>query len=659
MATPFDSSKYPTKSKTKRALRHVKSFMDNSREYTRPYFKKFNALWEEYHNRKSLRKSSIGRSNLQLAQAFTIAENLTSQLFGIFTSEAPYVTAQANKAEGVQFESGVQMLFTQQLDKMGFLPKFNDFIKLGSIFGISIAKIPWKYTEEPIFVEDYALDIETGDFELDRFEKVVTTYDGPDFMPILPWDFFPDWTCSNPGDIQSMRGCVHRIWKDLDKIKKDKKRKLPDGTYAGIYSNVDMLERMIENGEDDSEPYGEKTGGMYYDNDYKIREDVLDLPSGIKQRNKVELWEYVGYFDETGKNDYKKYLITIANGQVVLRLERLPYNSQKLPYVAWTPYTIPGEFYGMGDIEPVWSLIQEAKMLRNARLDQAHQATNRMWLIDKQSGLNLQHLYFSPNKILAVDDLESIKPMEVAEPPSSSYNEVAGIDLDIQNVTGMIAPNQMSNNMGRAFTKTATGVSFLNQMANNRLKLKAILLEKQVMSAIGQHLLALNKQFLSEDQWIRLTGRQDNPFVNVPLEAFACDYEFSTPGALERVTMGEEQTMLLQAIAPMVQQLTSVRPYLINHQAFFTYVLEKFRFKNPNMFFNPPEMEQQQSQQAQQAEMQKQMMMTQNAVEAQASAQSRLAKTQGQIDAILQQDKFENEIVKEMTKGVIDGSKSK
>lgn len=639
--------------KYKRALKTVTSFMEDSRRYTDTYFSIFDKLWSEYLISRRNTKSPLQRANLRLPYAFTIVETIVPMLVEAFMSEDSYIGVKSRKPEAVVFEESLADFLTYQLQQADFYQKCTAFFKEFSIFGTAIAKVPWKYDERIVNKKSRQF---TPDFQLkqinEKFRQV--TYDGPAFEPITIWDFFPDPTATNPGDIQSMRGCVHRTWKTLDELKKKKKVKQPDGSYKGIYENLELLEAEIkEKDESRKSNYSDPDT----DSDHSTRDSSLNLKDGVKRIDKICVWEYWGKYDVTGRGDFEEYVIAVANETTVIRCTLNPYNEQFKPFVGAVNYAVPGEFYGIGDIEMVLSLIREATALRNVRLDQANLAVNRMYLVDRAANINVRNLYARPNGLILTNDVNGLKPLDVPEVPGSSYREQAQIDYDIQNTAALASTSNNASNLGKAFGRTATGVSFLQNYTASRISLKVRNLDHMLFRRLGQILLMLDDQFLradglGEDIWLRVTNNPNNPFTILPVDAFAQEYDFYPVGAVDKLNQKERQMNLQQNVVPYLQMIEQARPGMVKLDELTKQYLKEFDFKNPNLLVNTPEVQQQYSaqQQMQQQQQQHQAMMYQ------AQVQSVLKDKDIEKEVLKKDMDHENDMTRMVTEKILDAA---
>jgi len=628
-------------SKQERAKKHVNSFVTRSRKASKSYLDKCKMLWDEYLNCKVARSSPLQRANLRLPYAWTLVESIVPQLGDAFLSEKPYIKIEGRQIEDMQFEEDMSSFFTFQFEKMDFYPSFITFLKNKSIFGTSVAKVPWRFDQKNSHQTIERYNPLNGEYSREKIKVARTVFDGPDFEPISIFDFYPDWAATKPGDIQHQRGVAHRTFKTLADLKKRQKVTLKDGSTKGIYSNLDKVEA------EKSQSAGENS---YHNSAYTASKDGIEALYSAKREGEEEVIEYWGMFDVAGDGVFEEYVITVVNEKTVIRCDPNPFNDEFKPFVAGVAYLVPGEFYGIGDIEQTMAYIKEARALRNARLDQANQAVNRMWIIDRNANINTNNLYSRAGGIVHTNDINGIRPMDAPEVPGSSYNELNQIDFDIQNTAAVINP-QGSNGMGRGFSRTAHGVQFLQSMTQSRLALKARLIDSLVMKNLCRIMMSLNRQFLMDDQWVRVMNDAQNPFKMLPIDAFNGDYDFSAITAVEKLSQQERQMNLTQSVVPYVQAMESARPGHFNLDNLTKDYLKEFNFKNTVKYINPPEVQQQYQQQ----QTQSQMMTADANAQSQARAQAQLKQSTIEADMSLSAQEFEQDLTKEVVKKIVEG----
>jgi hypothetical protein len=281
---------------------------------------------------------------------------------------------------------------------------------------------------------------------------------------------------------------------------------------------------------------------------------------GMKDDGRVELWEYWGLFDPAGDGNFEEYLIVVANGDVVIRIEPNFYDYKFKPFVACPNYLRENEFYGVPELLPVRSLVKEANTLRNARLDNINLSVNPMWIADKAAGINAKALYSRPNGIIWTNDINGIKPLPPQDPSIGSREEMAFIQNDIQNATALVNAAPIASNLGKQFGRSATGVNFIQSFSSSRIGLKARLLADLFYKRLAWIMLMTNRQFMTEEKWVRVSDpNAANPFVSLPPDAFFRNFDFTVQTSLE--TGGPEgQFQKMQTVSQVVQAIEGSQP---------------------------------------------------------------------------------------------------
>jgi hypothetical protein len=627
----------------RRALKKVTKFMSASRDFRRRYEERAMKYLGEYLNSRSVKSNPLQRANLKLPYAFNIIESFTPQIVETFLKEKPYISAVGRGPEDVETADRISSYFSYQLDQMKFLREFIGFVKNCFIYGTAVAKTPWRHEEGEV-IQRYQDRDAMGLPVWKKKEVLEVKFDGPAFDNIDFLDFYPDPTANKPGDIQSMRACCHRVYRYLEDLEAMKKK----GDY-GLYENLDKLKQGMDNngydawGNMNSAP----TDQTWADTQ---RSYLLHQDPGVKTKGKIELWEWWGLFEfEEGKG-LEPAVITVANGNVVLRCDRNPFDYKFKPFVACVDYLVPNEFYGMGEVEVTHSMMKEATALRNARLDQANQAVNGMYIVDRSSGINLRNLYSRTGGVIFTNDMNGIKNLPVSEVPGSSYREISQIDYDIQNASGLTNAAQGSSNIGKAFGNTAKGIAYLESYMASRLSLKAKQIEEWCMQEYGQILLLLNRQFVNQQQWVKLYNNEDNPFVMISPDMFYKNYDFYTTGAMERLNRQQRQNMLTSVIIPYLQTAEKYQPFTIKMDALTKRFFKEFEFQNVNELINTPEERERLVAQSQQQQQQSQLQQIQLQTEQQMALQNNAQKAKMERDA----QNAENKQHLVLMKGVVD-----
>jgi len=600
-----------TNIKIERAEKHVAWWMTNAKSFCQPYFEKFNRFYNIYlaKQHKYENTPAFQRANLKPPYAFQQIETIKPQILETIFNEKPYLQLAGRNMEDEEPAEIMSQYIDQQLDEMGIYEKYDSYLNPLLMYGTSVAKVPWVTKERKVkrrkLVYDDDLDVEMPKI----VEEYEVYYDNPDFQPIPITDFYPDWRATSP-NIQDF-DCAHRVTKSYWDLKENEKKKNPKvDEDEGYYINLDKLYAAISDADGDIETDATPSSE---DNEKK---EALDQDGTSKGLEKIEIIEWWGMFSPKAGKAPVPYVITIANKfNIVIRCEENPVPGQMKPFVAGVDYPVNGEFYGIGEIEMIESLIHEATTLRNARLDQANMALNRMFIVDRTAGVNHRSIYSKPGGIIWANDINGLRELPPPEVTSSSYKEIGQVEFDIQNTTATINAGQGSSNFGKAFTKTATGVNFLDKYSSNRIAAKIKLQEAYVLKPLLNLMMNYNREFTSEEKVVRVTNKPYN-FAELGVDDFERQYDYKKIGVSEKVTKSERQNnraMVFQTLMPFIQAY----PQAFRVNNLIGDFLKDFDFKDVERYFNNNQyaemmgMQKQQQEQQQQQQQQQQMMQGQ------------------------------------------------
>jgi hypothetical protein len=559
--SPFDKQPEEAKPESKRekqvrSVEFVRHFMQKSREYRMPHLELAQQARELYACWHKEGRSPINRANLKLPYSFALVQEQIPKIIEAVLSERPIGLVEGNEIQDVQWEDGINDFLDIQIEAMRFPLKLIEYVTSLLLDGTAFAKVPYRYEERVVRRRSF-----NDQNEMVFDEDLKIAYDGADMIPISFHDFFPDWTHQRPGDVQSMRGCAHRFYKSLSELKANPR-----------YKNLDEVETSVRIkgvGGDSawSKPYwSEEAQGKYDANQ--------DNKPGVKFSDQIEIWEYWGMFDQTGKGDWAEYVITVANGDAAIRCEENPFDYQQKPFVASPNYVRDNEFYGIPEIVVIRSLIKEGQALRNARLDQVSLAIYRMYVVDRSAGIKARSLFSRPNGIIWANDVNGVRELAPPEVAASAFRELQELQMEMKETLGVVGGAPGVNAMAKNAARSATGVQFINNIQASRVSLKVRILAETLVKPMTMLQLQYSDQFVTDEQWVRVSDPEKaaaNPFTVLPKGVFsrALDFKIKTP-----FETGGKQVELekLQMLGQYAQTAESTQPGTIKWDVFFENV---------------------------------------------------------------------------------------
>jgi hypothetical protein len=554
----FESDKQRTQQivDDRRVIRTVRSFMERSSKYREPFLHLARKAREVYETWQPTSRSMIQRANLKLPFGFTIIETQVPQLVDIFFKDDEVITFEGQDIDDAVWEKLVTDFHNKQLREMQFAAKGPALVKSIYLDGTGFAKVPYRFKEIETVRRETQVDPETGEPQQIKLATTEVLFDQPDFELISIFDFFPDWSIKRPGDVQGMRGLVHRTWRTLASLKSAKITNA-DGTKEGRYKNLDQLDFSLRT----KGSYAWRAPFFSRDNFKEDFERLQDnREENIKNPGSVEVWEYWGLYDPKGDGNFEERIITIANGDVVIHNEENFYDYKFKPFIACPNYIRDGEFYGIPELSPIRSLIKEANTLRNARLDNVNLSVNPMYLADRTAGINAKSLFSRPNGVIWTNDMNGIKRLEPGDPSAGSREEMAFIQQDIQTASGSIGSAPTVGQLARTFGRHATGTNLIQSFSSTRLSLKARNFSEFILKPMARIMLMTNRQFVTEDSPIRVSDpNAPNPFINLPPEAFFRNFDLIPKTDFD--TGGKEgQLQRMQAVSEILRTAEQSQP---------------------------------------------------------------------------------------------------
>ena len=230
MKNPFerDEQEVPERDTEKHAIRVVRAFMLNSKEYREPHLELARKSRELYENWSPAGRSIVQRANLKLPFGFTIIETQVPQIVDAFFRGGNVIQFKGQDYQDAMWEDPMTDFHHHQFEEMGFQSKTANFIKAMLLDGTAIAKVPYRYKELETLRRVTQMDPITGMPISIKQPAVEILFDGPDLEIVPIYDFFPDWTVKRPGDVTAMRGCVHRTYKTITALRQNKNYKSVD-----------------------------------------------------------------------------------------------------------------------------------------------------------------------------------------------------------------------------------------------------------------------------------------------------------------------------------------------------------------------------------------------------------------------------------------------
>lgn len=284
------------------------------------------------------------------------------------------------------------------------------------------------------------------------------------------------------------------------------------------------------------------------DSDYKSNTSDVDVVKDTL-RKKVVAYEYWGFYDIYGTGELIPIVATWI-GDILIRMELNPFPDQKLPFV-FVPYLpIKRDLFGEPDAE----LLEDNQAIlgavtrgmidtlgRSANSQQGF-AKGMLDFTNRKRFENGEDYEFNPQLSPAVGHIEHTYP----ELPQSAILMVQMQNQEAEALTGVKA---FSGGLaGDSYGRVATGIQGMLDAASKREMAILRRLAKGI-TEIGEKIVAMNAEFLSEEEVIRVTNRN---FIAIRREDIKGNFDLKVDISTSEIDNIKAQDLgfMLQTLGP-------------------------------------------------------------------------------------------------------------
>lgn len=491
---------------------HLKSYLqkkkDNYTQYRKVNYD--NKFIENYRLYKSYRepKDHVWQTNIFIPYAFTMIETVLPRIVEYLWQGDKFVTAHPRERTDIDNAKIVDDLIQYQIDTGidNLFMEWVDMLKTYMIQGTGIGKITWDVLADKASF----INVDIFDFYVQPFKKYVEDMDGVFHVFDMPTDIIRDKLKFNAGYV------------NIDKI---------DKTSMGTKDEEVNTQKNAEVGRVQNYDPGRKTSLIYqYWGKIPVQES-MEVGSGYSATT------------------YEEGLVEIANRETIIRNVKNPYASPGnpdgiRPFVSAKNYTDPGEFYGIGDIEPAKDVMYEANELQNQKMDNLKLAMNKMWIVGGTAGIDLSNMISYPGNVVVADNIEQIKPLEHRDIAGGVSQESEHLAAIIQNTAGVSDYSRGANAPG--MSDTVGGITSLIEEANQRFAYKIKVLQMTAVKKFAEKLFKLDQLFIKGAEIpVRLQNEEGFKWLNINPDNLIGMYDFK-PVAISMIgnKLARQNTMI-------------------------------------------------------------------------------------------------------------------
>lgn len=509
------------------------------RQDRREDWRRFHKLYRNYIDQASYPYEA----NLAIPTAYSIIEVQVAFLTDMIMEGGDFVEVLGKTPEGQASAKAVREMLNYHFRySIDTFPEMEKFIRQLLMYGTSVFRTDWDYRLEWKTRNIPVLD-DTGELLETKEEfhaEEVANQPGGRAVDISVFGVDP-----NAGSITDARYAFEEMWVDPMILLEKQQLKL--------YKNVEKLFSDQSNATNDGLMEREEDIGL-----------TSFQNSPYVERGKIHIVDYWGYLTkgwENGKlgkaSKRQLYHVVLAMSQAthaaegtstVLFARPSPYFHNRIPFIDARINGCVGEFYGVGDIEYVESLLLEQRDMRNIQHDNMTRTMNKMFKRRREANIDKAQLIWRPGGVIDVNELEDVDVVRSEPVDPAVFKAQEDILRDIEMSTGIndFVTGQYRSATG--FNDTATGISLIQNTAMKRMAHKGQVVQ-QAIRDIGQMVFNLVAQYSPMGTTVRILDRENATlyrFIDISPEALSREYDFHIINAAALGSKMARQTQLLQ-----------------------------------------------------------------------------------------------------------------
>lgn len=294
------------------------------------------------------------------------------------------------------------------------------------------------------------------------------------------------------------------------------------------------------------------------------------VSESAKRLQKVEILEWWGYYDVDGTGIDSPIVVSIANREIGLRIDRF---EDRIPFFPIRVGKSDTVFYGRPIAQQLEALQEELNEKRSLRADSLERLMTQMFKARRTSSIDWDNLFSAPDNVLLMDDIhDDLDTIDFKGLPSAVYDEENIIKSDMQYTAGAQDYNAMSNVAGG----TATGVNAIVTEAATRFRSLVDDVAEDMLDLIEFVFMKLKKNTDTNDA---VRNFDTKKWQSVTSEDLKGGYKLDV--GISNITTANKE-MRMQLLINLLNVVGST-PGLVNIPEYVKKILRYADIKNPEL----------------------------------------------------------------------------
>lgn len=569
----------------------VRDRKEQSEHFYQGYRKTLPELYNLYRGAMT-GKYAPYKNSVHIPLIFSVIQSDVARKTQTSFGQWPIVSFQGYSSDDAPIARKREALIHAQMKDCDSFQKAYNFFLTADLYGTSIARWGWTHREQEMMIQQQVkLPVADVMTTISRRQNVIT-FDGPDWQPIDILDFFPQPAVRS---IPDMFWCGEREYLDLDEVRALAE---PDEDGRVVFDPAEVA-RMEREG----------IGTTKVTDDYKIWRSQGPTIGDEAQRfgdkyarpiEVIHMWGRIP--SELAPDGVVDRVISVANGNYLLRNRPIPFWSGLKPYGAYSPMPDPHYFFAAGKAEISAKLQVIANRFTNQQLDALDIFIDPAFFYNTNTNLNTRNLLMRPGKFIPIqgNPQDGIMPVVPNLQGVQMGGQMTGMIWNwMQQGTGIIEDTIQG---GQGSRQTAREYLGRSEAVSTRLMLESRLFEEGFLEPLANQFVDLNRQFMTEDREVFILGpnAKIDEITGLPVPEssrqtitgwdLVPNYEARAVGASTRLGRAARQqnlTFLLQAASA-----NPISAAAVNWINFFRQIFREFEIENVNeLIQSQPEMQ--------------------------------------------------------------------
>lgn len=180
-------------------------------------------------------------------------------------------------------------------------------------------------------------------------------------------------------------------------------------------------------------------------------------------------------------------------------------------YIDWAPFPEDDEYFSLGVVQPVADLQEALSSTLNQQLTTARNAANPMTVVNESNSQTPDWTFVRrPNGVMRIKgDVNQVRELTGADANPILIPLRQELQRTFERASSMssLYTSGVATGAAGQINTTAKGAQVINSNIDTNMQLLVSIFSAMALKKIGEHFLELNSQYITEEQIIKVTGK--------------------------------------------------------------------------------------------------------------------------------------------------------